>query len=290
MSSLAYQPTNDGQVAHISAFMNITTLARKLSLAALAIFLGWFGGVGTSRAQVTTPAPLADYRFQNTLGSSVGTLGPLTTVGTVTYTYPTANVNGQNQAVFNVPAGGGLQTPASPFAASDQGTYSVVLLSAFNISGNVTTKVFDFKNLTTDAGLYINGATGFLQFIDNTSVVIVGGTGTVPVVTGTYFQLTLTRTAAGLVTGYQNGTQSFQFTDASNLATLNTLLTIFKDDNTGTAEDTSGNVARLRLYNEVLTADQVAALAVPEPASWVLLAAGGLWLGAVVRRHRRQAA
>lgn len=239
-----------------------------------------------SSAALHAQTPIADYQLQgNYNNSAVGTVGMLSTIGTGN-TFVTATVNGQSQQVLNVPSGSGVQTPASPFAAADQGTYSVVLLSSLNTSTSVTTKVFDFKNFTTDAGLYINGATGFLQFIDNTSTVIVGGTGLVPITSGTYFQLTLTRTAAGLVTGYQGGTQSFQFTDSGNLATLGTVLSIFKDDNIGTnIEDSSGTIARVRLYNDVLTPAQVALLAaVPEPSAWVILVGGALMLGVAARR------
>lgn len=84
-----------------------------------------------------------------------------------------------------------------------------------------------------------------------------------------------------------------QFTDEGNLATLGNLLTIFKDENLGAGgnvENTNGNLARLRLYNEVLTLAQVAAL-VPEPSTWAIWrAAGCCWVSssfAVARRPER---
>ena len=247
--------------------------------------------------------PVADYQFNNTYNNSVGTVGALTP----TYTgnmFATATVNGVSQTVLNVPntsgaatMQNGVQTPANPFA--NQGNYSIVLLANFtnSLTGNTgfVTKVFDFANFTSDAGLYINSNTGVFQFADVTGAPVTGGTSTAgALVMGTYYQLTLTRSSAtNVVTGYQNGTQAFQFTDTTGLATLNTTLGVFRDDGVGTAsgvtnEGTAGNLARLRLYDGVLTQAQVAAL-VPEPSAWVALCVGGALLGVAVFRRRKMA-
>lgn len=244
----------------------------------------------TPSPAVRAQTPIGDYQFQNVYTSTGGTLGPLTTISGGTYTFQSATVNGTTQQVLSV-SNGGVQTPANPFSDANQGVHSIVLNASVTISGTSITKIFDFKNLSTDAGLYISDASGLLQFIDNSSAVVAGGTGTAPVLTGTYFQLPLTRAAAGLVTGYQDGAQAFQFTDTGNLATLGNLLTIYKDEGLGLGgyvENTNGNLARLRLYNEALTPAQVAAL-VPEPSTWALLVAGGAALGWVALRRRRTA-
>ena len=259
----------------------------------------WLTPFSTVRAQT----PVADYQLQQTLASSTGTLGPLTTVGsTANSSYVTATVFGTSQYVYQVGtsgttpstlAQGGLQTPANPFA--DAGTYSILLTASFNVSTAdvLATKVFDFKNLTTDAGLYIDDATGALQFVDNTGAPVAGGTAADAVLSGTYFQLTLTRTTQGVVTAYMNGTQEFQFTDTNNLATLDSALSLFKDDGTGlggttVAEGTVGDIARLRLYNDVLDANQIGALAValPEPSTWAILVGGALLMGFAILRRR----
>ena len=257
----------------------------------------------TPSPAVRAQTPVADYQFQNTYANSSGSVGPLTPTYTGN-TFVSATVNGAPQTVLNVPNGttttaamqNGVQTPANPF--TDQGNYSIVLLANFTgtISGSTNTgvdKVFDFKSFSSDAGLYINAVTGLFQFADGTGAPVVGGTSTAGVlVAGTYYQLTLTRSSVtNVVTAYQNGTQAFQFTDTGGLATLNTMLGVFRDDGVGTAsnvfsEGTSGNIARLRLYNGVLTQDQVAALAVPEPSTWLLLFTGSGLLGFLVLRRR----
>ena len=94
-----------------------------------------------------------------------------------------------------------------------------------------------------------------------------------------------------MVTAYNNATEAFQFTDTNSLAVVNNVLTLFTDDGKGVGgtvlnEGTTDDIARLRLYNEVLTPDQVASLAVPEPSALGILVSGGTLLGLVgLRRH-----
>jgi hypothetical protein len=250
-------------------------------------------------------SPVADYQFQMSLASTGGTLGPLTEESGGYYSYSTATVNGQSQDVLVVDAGytgtgapptytgGGVQTPANPF--TNGGVYSIVLQASFalNPANVVATKVFDFANLSSDAGLYINDTTGSLQFIDGSSTPVAGGTSVDDEPTGTYFQLALTRTAAGVLTCYVNGTQEFQFTDSTNLAAFGSgdALTVFKDDGMGVGgpamveEGTFGDLARLTLFNSVLTPAQLDLL--PEPSTWALLGFGGMaLLGVTLHRSR----
>jgi len=49
----------------------------------------------------------------------------------------------------------------------------------------------------------------------------------------------------------------------------------------------NGSIDDVRTYDGVLTPLEVAALAVPEPASWLLMALGGVALAGAVRRRRR---
>jgi len=87
-------------------------------------------------------------------------------------------VDGQSQDVLSLSAGdtgpGGTsgvqaetQTKTMDYGISDD-NYSVVLLADFNLTatGVFATKVMDFQNLSSDAGLYLNDATGLLEFIN----------------------------------------------------------------------------------------------------------------------------
>lgn len=251
----------------------------------------------------------ADYQLQNTFNSSAGTIGPLTPVGpAVGANFTTQTVMGQSQRVLTLgndpngmvaAAGTGVQTQTNPFLSSTN--FSIVLLASFSLNPNlVATKVFDFKNLSSDDGLYINDTTGLLSFNGVTTGTVPGGTA---IPANTFAQIVLTRDGTtGLTTVYANGAQAIQFTDTNNQAVLgdatatgNSFLTVFRDDGTGVgstlvAESTTGSLARLRLLNGPLSAAQVTALdtiaPIPEPATWTLV------LGAVVltlvatRRHR----
>lgn len=251
----------------------------------------------------------ADYQLQNVLTSSAGTgIGPLNEIGftsAITFSGDT-NVDGNNQDVLMFEDGeSGNMTPISAYTYEggvqaqtngyvDPTNYSVVLLANFNLTTDVlATKILDFQNLSSDDGLYVNDATGLLDFNG-----VVGASGGTPVVSGAYTQIVLTRdSSSGTVTVYENGVEAFSFDDSSNLAVLgdatntgNQYLTLFRDDGTGLGgtivdEDTLGDIARLRIYNGALTAQQVASLdtVVPEPTSFCVLAAAG----AILLRRRR---
>jgi hypothetical protein len=169
------------------------------------------------------------------------------------------------------------------------------MLADFDLDQDLAaTKVFDFQNLSSDAGLYINDTTGLLYFNG-----VTGATGTTAAPTGTYTQIVLTRdSTTDLVTVYQDGVEDFQFVDSSDLAVLgdatntgNAYLTAFKDDGTGVGstavdETSVGDIARLRLYDGPLTAAEVAGLdtAVPEPLAGSMMLLSSAML---LRRFRR---
>ena len=249
----------------------------------------------------------ADYQVQNTYASSVGSIGPLTVVGGTDASFVQTTVDSQSQLVLELGTGGdfnappvpptGVQTQTNPFLSASN--YSVVLLADFSLDVNlVATKVFDFKNLSSDSGLYINDTTGLLSFYDGTNTTV----GTNPFTSGNYGQIVLTRNGTTNVTDiYVNGTLDITFTDTSGAAILgdatasgNSFLTLFKDDGTGVGstvvpESTTGDIARLRLYVGVLDAATVANLdrTVPEPATWTW---GGIGVLVLVFGFRRRAA
>jgi hypothetical protein len=151
-------------------------------------------------------------------------------------------------------------------------------------------KLIDFNGLSTDDGLYQR--TGRLAFLGGAS------TPTHDFNPNADVHLTLTRDAAtGLVSTYVDGEFRFSFTDTTGTATLGLMqtLTFFLDDTVTGGEDvTSGRLNYLRIFDGALTSTEVSALlaagpplAIPEPGTAVLLAAGGAMLFLFRRARRR---
>jgi hypothetical protein len=144
-------------------------------------------------------------------------------------------------------------------------------------------KLIDFKSLTNDAGVYnLDQRLNFFPVTSGAPVMVAGGLA----------RVTLTRDAAGVVTGYVNGVQEISFADTGSLATFSDaqqLGRLFHDDNaTGGRETSSGFADYVRIYDVALTAAEVGALTnpVPEPRTWALMAVGLFAVGAAARRKR----
>ena len=138
----------------------------------------------------------------------------------------------------------------------DGASYSIELSFNFsNVGGD--RRILDFKNLSTDTGLYTDNS-ALMFFISNfpNSQVIIGPSGAF--VPGQDVQLVFTRDAiSGTVVGYINGAQQISFTDASGLAIFSAtdnIIQFFIDD---TFEASAGVVDRIRIYDGALTGAQV---------------------------------
>lgn len=248
-----------------------------------------------SLAHAADTVPEADYRFNSSYASTVGGAPDLTPIAqgdpATTGTFSTETVDGiPNVPVFLFGENRGLIASTTGVVSPD--SYSVVFYSRQDVVTLGTTgiaKLIDFKNRTSDAGQYIVG--GVPTFYD----------GLLPVVPGAgayesnvYSQFVLTRDDAGLVSVYLDGASLYSFDDsASELATLSEgVLTFFADDpNTAglplglSIEPAEGAIARLRLYDGALSAEQVAGLdtLVPEPTTLASLGSVCLLL---LRRRR----
>ncbi|HEX9120155.1 MAG TPA: LamG-like jellyroll fold domain-containing protein [Terriglobales bacterium] len=222
--------------------INATSVADPSKSASAAVFLIF----------ASTPALVADYQFANVYTSSVGEDPALVDIGSGTNAFATDSVRGASQTVLVFPTGNGLQlSPTTGLFAN--AVYTVAALVRLDtISGY--RRILDFKNATSDDGLYnLNGNLVFYPVASGSSA---------PIAAGAYAQVVLTRAADGTVTGYVNGVQQFSFADTSSLAVIDgaNVLRFFKDDNAVQNENSSGAVARIRIWDGALTAAQVAAL------------------------------
>jgi hypothetical protein len=184
----------------------------------------------------------ADYRFQNTLASSVGTAPPLVSEG-AGGAFTTETVSGSPRTVWAFASRGGLRLNNVSSVLPNVSDYSIVAYFNFDaITGY--RKIVDYRDLGSDNGLYdLDSSLNFYPFVT-------GPPGQIPA--DTYVNVVLTRDAAGNVKGCVDGTPAFQFTDSNNdaVANVNDVLHFFIDDPiTGGNEQSSGAVARLRLYS-----------------------------------------
>lgn len=194
----------------------------------------------------------ADYQFQNTLSSSTGTPPALNNLGS--NTFGTATVDGASRTVLQFAQDNGVVFgPTTGVIAND--VYTVVALFAFNdVSG--WRRIFEFKNGTGDAGLYVhNGRLSFYAGL---------GEGPTDIAANSFVQVVLTRAANKQVVIYLNGIQQFSFTDTNDLAVIdgNNRLRFFQDNTSGgtLGEASAGSVARIRLYDCALTPGEVGGL------------------------------
>jgi hypothetical protein len=220
-------------------------LALALALVTLMSILLLFSSHNASAQTV----PKADYRFQDTRSSSVGTAPALIDIGTGTNTFTTATVDGTSRKVLSFPQGNGLKLSPTTGVVFN-GTYTIVAQFEFD-SVDDYRRIIDFKNGTSDNGLYASD--GNLEFFRSEPATGIGA----PIAPNTYVEVTLTRNSSGTVAGYVNGELQFSFSDASaNDAVIdaNNALRFFRDNESGgvTTEHSAGSVARIRLYDVAL--------------------------------------
>ena len=262
-------------------------LALKLS-PAMAALAGTTiaGSFGLGAALPAHAVLVANYQFQNTLSSTIASAPDLTPLAPGTYS--PATIGGNPVTVYNFGRQGGLSLNSTGLI-SDNYTIAI-LISLDDISG--WRKIFDFKNLTNDDGLYIYN--GELRFWPINNV----GPAVNP---ATFFQTVLTRASStNLISIYLGGAPVISFTDSSASGVISTdnLLNFSQDDSLfGAVESSSGSVAGIRIFNHVLTATEVADLdligttgspptAVPAPLPLLGFAAAFGWSRNLRRRLR----
>ncbi len=202
------------------------------------------------------PAATADYYFQGSLESSLGTAPDLVEVekGSSVFT-----VDGRTGVtVLRFAGGRGLALAPTTRAIRSSG-YSIEILFRFDLLAGYR-KVIDFKNGSSDDGLYL--LDGCLNFFPKEQVALTR------IGSDSYVQIVLTRDAADRVVGYVDGVRQFAFNDRGGLAKVggSDSLRFFVDDVTTTGEWSSGAVSQIRLFDQALTANEVALLACTELA------------------------
>jgi hypothetical protein len=195
-----------------------------------------------------------------------------------------------------IPAGEGVFTSGGYQFAAGQGLslsgalsnpaeYSLLIDFSFSELGGYR-KIVDFGNLSVDDGVYafstafeafspLSYETG--PFDDLTEDMLV--------------RLVITRDAAGIFSLYVNGNLRFSIEDSGGSFVFSgddAIIRFFQDDaTTGGEEVSAGLVKTIRVYDTVLTEEEVSSLGpVPEPSTAVLFGIAGAAFLSLVRNYR----
>ncbi len=233
--SVVVEVLGTGQVA-------VTSLVQKESLLS-AVPIVEFSAVTSARLK-------ADYQLQNSLASAKAGAPNLNNVGS--NTFGSTSVDGNPRTVLNFSPNNGL-TLAPTVGIMPSDTYTIAVLFSFKNTSSWR-KILDFKNGTIDRGLFV--LDGKLVLYNETSSSI--GASITP---DTFVHVVLTRDADKRVVGYVNGVMQFQFTDVRDVATISDQNTLrFFNNIPGAGDTAAGSVARVRIYDNAISADEVAFL------------------------------
>jgi hypothetical protein len=231
-----------------------------------------------------------EYLFQDNLSSSVPGAPDLVDLGIGSFA--SADVNGMTRQVFVFNEGEGLRLNTSGLLSNT--FYTIVMLFELDDPNDGYNKILDFSNLVNDEGLYV--------YLDSLYFYNESQSPFTSFAPDIYAQVVLTRDSSGNVIGYVNGLEEIAFTDSSNFAEISNadFLIFFRDDDdTGNSENSSGSVACIEVYDEVLSASEIAQLdclseqqqvtGIPTLSEWGLIAMAGI-LGIagffMIRRRR----
>ena len=227
------------------------------------LVVGMMAALGLGSAQPASAAATlrADYRFQDSLASSIGTAPSLEVVGPGS-AFATEAVGTTSRRVFTWPEDTGLRLPnAISVLTNGPGRYTIAMLLRLDDVENYA-KLIDYANLTgTSAGVY--AVDRDLEAYPHGSV---GDQDAL--VENRYVQIVITRDSTRLVRLYADGVLNTQATDTDDypheLSPQN-VLHFFLDDDDG-SEESAGAIARLRIWDDAMTSEQIASLTTSDDA------------------------
>ncbi len=215
--------------------------------------------------QLPHGTPVADFQFQDIRTSAVGSFiaigrpPALIDLGRNSFGLITVDNTQRRGLLFGPNQGLVLFSTAG---VVPNNAYSIVALFAVDNVGtnnNNRVRILDFKNGSSDSGLFISN--GGLEFVRSDSFSTVRGANPIPIAAKNFVQVTLTRDQNKTVNCYVNGQLDFAFVDNADDTVIEANTLRFFRTNTGANTASSGQIARLRLFNDLLSPSEVAALA-----------------------------
>jgi hypothetical protein len=203
---------------------------------------------GVSSASAATKLT-ADYRFEGSLKSAAGSVAKLVREGPGG-TFLTKRVKGSRDGVWQWPEGTGLRLDAAHLAVGpDKGTYTFVMLLRLDAVDGYR-KLIHFKGINNDDGVYVDDGTLYPYDLAYSDAVVE------PL---TWYQIVVTRDSTDMVRVYVDGTRVLRVADPAGSQVLgpDDVLRFLRDDEGTMTEESGGMIARLRIYNDALTAAQV---------------------------------
>lgn len=167
--------------------------------------------------------------------------------------------------------------------------YTISLDFAYVGRTDSSRKILDFFGRTTEAGFYLND--GGFTFFDGLGHPQAQSFASV---LSPYeaFNVTVSRTSAGLFTAYFNGAQQLQFEDSNGLAIFNSpgFAAYILTDEVDGYEITNGALTGINVYKTALSAADLGGSSitpVPEPESYAMALAGLVTVASLLKRRRR---
>lgn len=206
---------------------------------------------------------VADYRFDDSLDSSVPGAPTLETTGPGNNPYATATIEGVPDRVLTFVAGNGLRFIPPPALVNgpsllDRANYSVLVSFEFDALSSYQ-RILNFEPIALDSddGLYSYDDYLAFYYMENGSDEFLGPPGTLTA--NAYADLAFTRAADKTVRAYIGEEEQIIFTDVFDQARIGSDgLRFFEDNNND--EEEAGSVARIRIYDGVLTPEEIATI------------------------------
>jgi hypothetical protein len=259
------------------------------------LFAAILVALGTAPTQAA-PALIGDYvlssgSFSNAVTgtAALGSLSPIVSSGSTGFVTGTASDAGWFWNGATAPGTGlilsGLPLNTGTGAGAAFGSYSIGMRFQFS-------EVSGYRRMITfspseDAGMYVDAGKFNLYTPSASPISNFGGT----ITSGSFVDFVLTRSGAGSVTWYVNGSSTpalTAFPDTANAGAVTSgSLQFFRDNTDGSEFSPAGRVSLLRIWNGPLAAADIPMAMVPEPSALALV---GLGVAAILvgARYRRR--